>query len=164
MLLHRISYLSENVTFYMNGTIPPSVQAYLDSFPFGNFTPLGSELLVPVLVLSAESNFIYATAALYVVFSGTLFLVQETISQTVYNPENVECNWHGHCPLLPYISCADKLQQPRSTILQPLNMTSMTQQQKLTTKPSVTSWLCFMRIWSLDIPFLKSIASNNQSL
>ena len=90
---HGIPYPSENVTFSVNGAITPFVQAYLDSFPVGNFTRLGSKLLVPALVLSAGSNPIYATALLYAVHSGTLiFLVQETICPAVYNPGHVERN------------------------------------------------------------------------
>lgn len=63
----------ENLTTIMNFAIPSSVQAYLDNFPFGNFTPPSSKLLVPALVLSGELNFICATAALYAILSGALF-------------------------------------------------------------------------------------------
>ena len=67
-----IPYPSENVTLSMNVAIPSSLQAYLDNFPFGDFVPLQSKLLVPALVLSAELNFICATAALYALLSVTL--------------------------------------------------------------------------------------------
>jgi hypothetical protein len=70
--LPGIPYPSENVTFSMNVAIPSSVQAYLDNFPFGDFVPPQSKLLVPALVLSAELNFVCATAALYALLSAAL--------------------------------------------------------------------------------------------
>jgi hypothetical protein len=73
MSLPGIPYSSENITSLLNSAIPSSVQAYLDNFPFGNFTPSTSKRLVPALVLSAELNFICATAALYALLSGALF-------------------------------------------------------------------------------------------
>lgn len=73
--LRAVPRSSKNLTLTMNFAIPTSVQAYLDGFPFGNFTPTNSKLLVPSLVLSAESNFIYATTALYAVLSGILLFL-----------------------------------------------------------------------------------------
>jgi hypothetical protein len=66
----------------MNAVIPTFVQAYLDNFPFGNFTPSQSKLLTPALILSAQLNFICATAALYALLSGILFyLFWRTVAQ-----------------------------------------------------------------------------------
>jgi hypothetical protein len=57
---------------FMNLAISSSIQAYLDSFPFGSFTPPQSKLLIPALVLSAEPSFLYATTVLYMLLSGIL--------------------------------------------------------------------------------------------
>jgi hypothetical protein len=84
-----IPYPSENLTFSVNGTIPTSVQAYLDNFPFGNFTPPGLKLLVPALILSAGSNFIYATAALYAVLSVPLLYLFRRPSAKPFTIQNV---------------------------------------------------------------------------
>ena len=66
----------------MNTVIPTFVQAYLNNFPFGNFTPPQSKLLVPALILSAQLNFICVTAALYALLSGILFyLFWRTVAQ-----------------------------------------------------------------------------------
>ena len=67
-----IPYPAENLTTLINSALPVFVQAYLDNFPFGNFTPPNSQHLVPALVLSAESNFIWATTVLYVLMAATL--------------------------------------------------------------------------------------------
>lgn len=68
-----IPYSPEKLTSSMNAALLSSVQAYLDNFPFGNFTPPESKLLVPALVLSAEFKFICTMAALYFLLSGALF-------------------------------------------------------------------------------------------
>ena len=56
----------------MNAALPIFIQAYLDNFPFGNFTSPSSQLLVPAVILSAELNFVCATAVLYALLSATL--------------------------------------------------------------------------------------------
>lgn len=73
---------SEKLTRKMNAAIPTFVQAYLDNFPFGDFVPLQSKLLVPALILSAQLNFICATTALYALLSGVLFyLFRRTVAR-----------------------------------------------------------------------------------
>jgi hypothetical protein len=57
----------------INVGIPYIIQAYLDNFPFGEIIPPQSKLISPALVLSAELNFIIATAALYALLFGILF-------------------------------------------------------------------------------------------
>jgi hypothetical protein len=49
-----IHYLAENLTELMNPALPSFVQAYLDSFPFGNFTPPSPQLLIPAVILLFE--------------------------------------------------------------------------------------------------------------
>jgi hypothetical protein len=70
-----VPYSSDELTSSINNAIPISVQAYLDNFPFGNFTPTDSMGIVPALVLSAELKFIYATAALYALLSAVLLFL-----------------------------------------------------------------------------------------
>ena len=67
-----IPYSGQNLTGRLNSALPPTVQAYLDNFPFGNITRPDSQLLVTTLVLSAQSNFVYTIAALYALLSASL--------------------------------------------------------------------------------------------
>jgi hypothetical protein len=67
-----IPYPSKNLTSSINVAIRTSVQAYLDNFPFGNFTPPESKLLFPALVLSADLNLICVTTALYALLLGAI--------------------------------------------------------------------------------------------
>ncbi|KZP14517.1 hypothetical protein FIBSPDRAFT_105279 [Athelia psychrophila] len=55
--------------------IPSLIQAYLDDFPFGNFTPDGSKQLTPALVLVAQKDFVYFTAGLYALLGITLVFI-----------------------------------------------------------------------------------------
>lgn len=70
--LPAIPYPAEHLTSLINPVLPIFVQAYLDNFPFGNFTPPNSQLLVPAIILSSELNFICATTVLYALMSATL--------------------------------------------------------------------------------------------
>jgi hypothetical protein len=69
--------------------IPTSVQAYLDNFPFGNFTPPDSKLLVPALVLAAQLDFICATTALYALLSVALIYLSGRPLAQSFNIRNV---------------------------------------------------------------------------
>jgi hypothetical protein len=80
---------SKNLTSIMNFAILFSVQAYLNNFPFGNFTPPHSKLLILALVLSAELNFIYATAALYAVLSVALVYLFMRPTAKLFTIQNV---------------------------------------------------------------------------
>jgi hypothetical protein len=81
---------SEILTSAMNQfAIPTSVQAYLDDFPFGNFTPPGSKLLLPAIVLSAQLDFVCATTALYASLSIALFYLFRRPPAQPFNIRNV---------------------------------------------------------------------------
>jgi hypothetical protein len=67
-----IPYSGQNLTGKLNAALPPTVQAYLNNFPFGNITRPDSQLLITTLVLSAQSNFVYTVTALYALLSASL--------------------------------------------------------------------------------------------
>ena len=56
----------------MNGYLANSLQAYLDNYAFGNFTPSNSKLLVPAVVVLAQLDFLLVAAALYTLLSFIL--------------------------------------------------------------------------------------------
>ena len=102
-MLPAMPRTSQNLSSLFNIGIPASIQAYLDDFPFGNFTPSDSNLLTPALVLSAELHFIYAIAFLYAFLSGLLcylFLRPTAEPFTIQSVLSITCeaaipNTHG---------------------------------------------------------------------
>jgi hypothetical protein len=74
--------------------IPPFVQAYLDNFPFGNFTPLNSKLLTPAVIVSAQLDFICVTAALYALLSMMLlYLFMRPPAQPLTIQSILDATW-----------------------------------------------------------------------
>jgi hypothetical protein len=82
-----LPYSSDNLTSSINNAIPISVQAYLDNYPFGNFTPTNSMSIETALVLVAELKFICATAALYALLSAALLFM---FHRPVANPLTIQ--------------------------------------------------------------------------
>jgi hypothetical protein len=100
-----VPYSSDQLTSSINKAIPISVQAYLDNFPFGNFTPTDSMGIVPALVLSAELKFVYATAALYALLStALLFLFNRPVAKPLTIQKALSLTGEAVIPHMQHLS------------------------------------------------------------